>query len=178
MLPPGHLAGGFLAAEALLKIAKPDLPQSQMSRLLVLGAAAGFAPDLDSFWSFFKEKSFTVRNLEKNDHRMYVSHAPIIWLLAGLAIYFFATSTFIKYAGLVIWLSSWSHFLLDSVEHGIMWLWPFSSKRFALVKSDLTNITTPGFFGYWMSHLKKYITKISFYLEIVIILSALIIYFK
>lgn len=172
MLPPGHIAGGFLAAYGLLKITKPDLAPAQVDQLLWLGAFFGFAPDLDYFVSFFKERSLTVRDFEKNTHRQFISHAPLVWLAVGLLIYFLASSIFVKYLGLVIWLGSWTHFIADSVEYGVMWLWPFSTKYIGLIPRDYLKITEPGFWRYWVKFVKLYTKAVSFYLEILVIIVA------
>ena len=76
-----------------------------------------FAPDLDSFVSFAREKSFIVKNPKKNNHRHFISHAPVLWMLAGMRIYFFSRSPYFKIFGLLVWLGSWSHFLL------IVWIY-------------------------------------------------------
>ena len=178
MLPPGHVAAGYLTGYALLKITHSSLTPVQTRHLLYWSMFFGFIPDWDSFVTFAKEKSFTVRNPERNDHRNFWNHAPILWLAAGLLIYFLAQSTFWKYWGLLLWLGSWSHFLMDSWEHGIMWLWPFSAKRFALRDVELIKIGEPGFFSYWWEFLKIYTGRLTFYIEIIVILAALIIYFK
>jgi hypothetical protein len=170
MLPPGHIAGGFLAAYGLLKATNPALDTLQIHRLLILGAIFGFLPDMDYFISFAKEKSLTVRDFEKNNHRQYLSHAPLLWMAAGLAIYFLAGNLFVKFTGLVLWLSSWSHFILDTFEYGVMWLWPFSRQRIYLMPQENKNITVPGFWKYWMKFVKGYLKTVSFYLELVVIL--------
>lgn len=167
------MAGGFLATYGLLKVAKPDLVPAQIEQLLWLGMFFGFAPDLDYFLSFVKEKAWIIRDTGSNSHRKFPTHAPAFWMAAGLIIYFFAQSTFVKFVGLTMWLASWSHFLIDTVESGIMWLWPFRRKRFALIKADDYRPSDMNFFGYWWGFVKLYIRSASFYLEIAIILSAL-----
>ncbi len=175
MLPPGHTAAGYLVAYSLLKIAKPELPTEQINQLLLLGAFFGFSPDLDMFVAFAKAKAFTFSE-KYVSHRRFYSHAPVLWLIPGLIIYFLATSVFIKYVGLLLWLGSWSHFIIDSVQYGIMWLWPFSSNVYALKDQgiDLVN-KEKGFFKYWLYFLRLYKEKfqITFYLEILIILLAI-----
>lgn len=179
MLPPGHIAAGFLTAQALLKIAQPNLTVGEHNHLLLWGMFFGFAPDLDMFYAFFKEKAFIIKDLKKRDHRKFASHAPVLWLLAGLAIYFLAVSTYLKFIGLMLWLGSWTHFLLDSVEYGIMWLWPISRKVYALKDPELVlSITETQFIPYWLQSVRQYAKFYSFYLEVFIILSALIIYLK
>ena len=179
MLPPGHIAAGYLTAEVLLKITRPDLPAEQINQLILWGMFFGFAPDLDMFYAFFKEKAFIVKDLKNHNHRKYYSHAPILWLGAGLLICFLAPSAYVKFIGLMLWLGSWTHFLLDSVEYGIMWLWPFSSKVYALKDPELVlPIYETRFIPYWWQSVKQYAKFYSFYLEVLIIITALIIYYK
>jgi membrane-bound metal-dependent hydrolase YbcI (DUF457 family) len=179
MLPPGHIAAGYLTGYALLKFAKPALDSQQQTQLLWWSAFFGFAPDIDVFFVFFSTHSLLVAGDKDVNHRKYFSHAPVLWLLAGLLIYFFAPSTYLKYIGLLLWLASWSHFLLDSIEHGVMWLWPFSKKVFAIKnQGERTLIPEKNFFKHSLQFLKFYTTRVSFYLEVLIIAAALIIYFK
>jgi len=178
MLPPGHLAAGFLTAEALLHITKPDLSSAQINQLLWWGVFFSFAPDLDTFTGFVKERAWFVKN-PVNNHRKFVSHAPLLWLLAGLLVYFLAADVYWKNVGLLLWLGSGTHFLLDSIEYGIMWLWPFSNKVFALKnRGRERDIPSSTFFGYWWSHVKLYVNSLTFYCEVIVILTALIIYFR
>jgi membrane-bound metal-dependent hydrolase YbcI (DUF457 family) len=178
MLPPGHLAGGFLTATAVLKIIKPDLSQEQISQLLGWGMFFSFAPDLDTFVSFIKEHTWFVKN-PQNNHRKFISHAPLLWLAGGLLVYFFSADVYWKIAGLLLWLCSWSHFLLDSVEYGIMWLWPFNKDVFAIRNRERDfSIQSLNFFGYWWTYLKLYAGTLTFYIEISIIIVAIILFFS
>lgn len=179
MLPSGHVAAGYLTGLALLKITNPDLPPAQISQLLYWAAFFGFAPDLDEFWFFFKNKAFLVSPDVEKHHRQYPSHAPVLWLAAGLLIYFFASSDYVKFIGLLLWLGSFSHFLLDSIEHGIMWLWPFSTKLFAVKNpGQKFSIAEKGFIKHSLQFLQFYTTRLSFYLELLIIIFALIIFIR
>jgi len=179
MLPPGHIAAGYLVAETLLKFAGPTLSASESHQLIWWGMFFGFAPDLDMFFAFFLEKAFIVRDLKAHNHRKYLSHAPILWALAGAAVYFSASSQFYKAFGLMVWAGSWSHFLLDTIEYGIMWLWPFKKSIFAFKDKELVlPVTETKFFAYWWRSVKLYTRFYSFYLEILIIGLALIVYFK
>lgn len=79
----------------------------------------------------------------------------------------------------MLWLGSWTHFLLDSIEYGIMWLWPLSSKVYALKDPELVlPIYETRFIPYWWQSVRKYTKFYSFYLEVLIIITALIIYYK
>lgn len=179
MLPTGHIAAGYLTGYALLKFSHPAVSIQQQTQLLWWAVFFGFAPDLDVFVYFALNKTLLVSGEAKKNHRLYISHAPMLWLLAGLAIYFFASSIYLKNIGLLLWLGSWSHFLLDSVEYGIMWLWPFSAKIYAFKNRDVkVPVKEKTFFKHSAEFLKIYSKRLSFYLEVLIILLALIVYFK
>jgi hypothetical protein len=178
MLPPGHIAAGFLTAEALLKLTHPSLTAAQSNQLLWWGMFFGFVPDLDSFVTFAREKAFFLTN-QKNNHRKMFTHAPLLWLAAGMLVVLFAPTTYWRYVGLLLWLGSWSHFLLDSIQYGIMWLWPFSPRIYSLFdRESVFQIKERKFFSYWTTFVKTYVRQISFYLEIIIIISAFAVYFK
>lgn len=180
MLPTGHIAAGYLTAEALLHFAHPAVTPEQKTQLLWWGVFWGFAPDIDVFYYFFSNKTLLVAGGgSKKDHRSYLSHAPILWLIAGLLIYFFAGSIYLKYIGLLLWLGSWSHFLLDSIDYGIMWLWPFDKKIYALFNQNVKRpVSEKNFFAHVWKYLKLYTKMATFYLEIIVIVTALIVYFK
>lgn len=180
MLPPGHVAGGYLTAYALIKLTHPALDQQHIDSLLLTGAFLGFAPDLDSFYAFYKVKSFTIQNNQVN-HRGFLSHTPFVWLIAGLLIYFLSSNEFIKYIGLLVWLGPWSHFALDSFSHGVKWLWPLNDKFYALQDPGKSKgLEQKGFTQYWFKFLFNYThkRKSTFIAEVLIILTALIIFFK
>lgn len=182
MLPTGHVAAGYLTTLGLIKVLKPELAPAQIDQLLILGAFVGFAPDLDKFWFFFKNKNLLVSpEGVKKYHRSYFTHAPVVWLVAGLAIYFFSTSAYGKLLGLTFWLSGWSHFILDSIEYGVIWLWPLSDKLYALKDAGKKTfiIEDRNFFRHSLKFLYFYATKsISFYLEVLIIITSLIVFFN
>ena len=201
MLPFGHVAAGYLVAQAVLKIGNPALDPVQLKHLLYWGMFFGFAPDLDMFIAFALARSFSFGRKPELNHRSFSSHAPVVWLAAGLVVIGAAevgifgslgrgspTSgsagigspvEFYKYFGLLLWLGSWSHFFLDSIQYGIKWLWPFSQEVFAfkdkLIK-DTNNETSS--VRYWLHWLKFYFQrlKLTLYLEVVIILAAVAVY--
>ena len=170
MLPPGHVAAGFLTAEALLKITKPELSFSQYRDLLYWGMFFGFAPDLDYFLAFAIQKAWTIPDFEKNSHRRFLSHAPIMWLLVGLAIFFTAQTAFFKTFGLIVWLASWGHFLLDTIEFGIMWFWPVSTKKFYFIFRAEQKNHQLNFVSFWWQAVKYYCSSVSFYFEVLLIM--------
>ncbi|MEI6057785.1 MAG: hypothetical protein WCQ60_02320, partial [bacterium] len=68
------------------------------------------------------------------------THAPLLWFVAGLIVFsissLFAAGAFWQVLGLLMWLGPWSHFCCDSVDVGVMWLWPFSRRQFAMHNSQ------------------------------------------
>lgn len=180
MLPTGHVAAGYLTGVALLKLSNPALPPEQMTQLLWWAIFFGFAPDIDVFYFFIKNKTMLVGGKEANQdiHRKYGSHAPIWWLVSGLLIFFLSPSVYWKFVGLLLWLGSWSHFLLDSIEYGITWLSPFNKKLYAIKNREYKMVLEErNFIKHVFKYLKLYSTRLTFYLEVIIIISALTIYF-
>lgn len=174
MLPPGHIAGGYLLTKGLIDSYPGSLTTSEKNKLLWWGMFLSFAPDLDTFYSFYKSSALTVNNTVAN-HRVYLTHTPSLWLVAGLLIFFFAKKPYYKFLGLMVWLASWSHFVLDSIEYGVRWLWPFNSHLYSIIPGSHNIIVRPsGFLNYWINFLKSYSHTVTFYLEILIILFALI----
>lgn len=175
MLSPGHVAAGYLVAYSFLKITKPIVDDLHLHYLLWWGIFWSFAPDLDLFFVFAKTRSLTPDDRQIN-HRHFYTHTPILWLLTGLAIYFFSPGVYLKNFGLLLWLGSWSHFALDSFQHGIRWLWPLNSKLYAIRDRGLTlgSDQRAGFFKHWWRFLHHYTTRarLTFYMEIAVILAA------
>jgi len=179
MLPTGHLAAGYLVGVGVAKLLLPDITQFELHFFGYWGAFLGFAPDLDVFYAFFVQKSLLVAHKDTPIHRKYFFHAPILWLIVGMLIIYFARDYKFWVIGYLVWLGSWSHFILDSVEYGIMWLWPFNTNVYALFNiKDNLRFEEKNFFWHSFKFLKEYTKKLSFYLEIFIILTAIIIYFN
>jgi hypothetical protein len=177
MLPPGHVAAGYLTAVVAVKIFHPNFDQHQINSLLFWGMFWGFCPDLDVFYSFYKIRGFT-SDSKKADHRKFISHAPLLWLFVGIVLYFLMSNPFWKFNIILMVAGTWSHLLLDSIEYGIPWLWPFSHKLYALINPGQQTFTAleKSFFKHWISFVKFYITRPTFYLEIIVIMTALIIF--
>lgn len=175
MLPPGHIAAGFLVAKGVINYLEPSLNTEQINNLLILGAFFGFMPDLDMFWSFFKMGKF-IQPPSKINHRSFFTHLPLFWLITGLLIYIFGSNDYWKTFGIILWLSTWSHFFLDSIQYGIRWLWPISKKYYAFADKNITYKSSHStFFRFWFEFLKFYIFKLTptFVLEVVILLYTL-----
>lgn len=177
MLPPGHIAAGYLVAKIIISATKPAFSINEINWLLWSGAFFGFAPDLDMFYAFWKVKSFR-HSGEKFNHRQFITHTPIIWLSAGLFVALLGRTLFWKYLGIIICLSAWSHLFLDSFYMGVRWLYPFNKKFYAIKQAGIneTNVAT-GFFNHWWNLIKQYYQHNTgvLYTEIVLILLALIV---
>jgi len=180
MLPPGHIAAGYLVAHTLLSVTHPPLSVTDQNYLTYWGMFFSFAPDLDTFVVFKKIGRFT--SSDEVNHRKFYSHAPILWLVAGVGIFLMALAVhnvFLEYFGVLLWLGSWTHFVLDTIQHGVMWLWPWNNKIFALRSPEIkSNVTEKRFIPYWMKSLRFYATEmtLSLSIEIVIIGAALYIW--
>jgi hypothetical protein len=180
MLPPGHIAAGYLVAKSLITFTHPALSSTQVNSLLLWGMFFGFSPDLDMFWVFFKRRRFIDKG---ENHRKLLPHAPVLWLIVGVGIFFigrYLQSEYLSYFGLILWLGAWSHFVLDSIHHGVMWLWPFRTDQFRVFHNLLPDTPVASPFVYWWRVVKLYAIHMgpSFYSEIAIIIAALIVYFK
>jgi hypothetical protein len=176
MLPPGHIAAGYLVAEALIRATHVPLTDTQTSILLLLGMFFAFAPDLDMFYGFATRHEWTASSKTFN-HRRFMSHVPVLWLIAGLGVYIFAATPFMQCVGLLLWLGSWSHFLLDSIESGVMWLWPFSHKVFALKNPGKTYVSSERrFFKFWTDFVQAYFHSPAFPFELIIITAAITVF--
>ena len=177
MVLPGHLAGGYLATDALLIATHPSFSPEQIITLLIIGTLFGEGPDIDVVLFYLKQRFGKAHTIQS--HREYPTHAPILWLLASLIIVligYIAHSLFTSYVGWVILCGSWSHFILDSIEFGIAWLWPVLNRRFYLrdiVEPDISTHTkgTPAY--YWQFVSKHYFKRVTFYAEIVVTICAL-----
>lgn len=179
MIMPGHLAAGYLAAVAVIKIFKPELDQGQINTLLVWGTFFGMIPDLDSFWVFLKNKEMTFRD-EKTEHRNLVSHAPLLWIVLSALIIVLADSVFVKYWAVILLCGTLTHFILDSIQYGVMWLWPFSRDRFALMdRYHRTVIEERNFIKFWWRFLKLYYFnfRATFIGEVLLTVAGLIVFF-
>lgn len=178
MLPPGHIAGGYLTSRLLQKFLPYSFTTRQKKQLSFLGALFGFMPDLDFFYAFYKTHSFTI-DVHEIDHRLFLTHTPILWLAIGLSVFALTKKPFVKALGLLLWLGTWSHLILDSIEHGVRWLWPLNANLYALMHISERIERTGGFISFWWGVVEWYTTNsVTFYLEIIIIAFAFYIFYK
>ena len=180
MVLPGHLAGGYLSARIVLALAPAAAAFSptQTAILLTIGTLFGDSPDIDLIFYYFNQKSIHPDN-DEIGHRHNITHTPIFWLCISLAIVAIGWSfgsLFTEFIGWMVLSGSWTHLLLDSIEVGIRWLWPFSSKVILLRRATEPDI--PGTKGsipfYWKLIIsKEYRRSLTFYVEIAITLAGL-----
>ncbi len=184
MVLPGHLAGGYIATTAVLSSIPWVFTQKELALLYIIGILAGEIPDIDLFAFYFEKKN---NNDSKNlTHREYISHIPLFWIMISLLIALFGiifSSTFIITLSIVFLVGTISHLILDSIDYGITWLKPFSSKRFCLFPMKLIpedpHIVTTGSLQYYWNYLKgAYLKQVTFYAEILITVVAIIIFFN
>lgn len=183
MLPPGHIAAGYITAKFVISSLHYNLTAHEVNNLILWGTFFAFAPDLDFFYAFAKSKSLRIEN-DKVIHRKFFSHAPVLWLMAGLAIFFLAATPYHKAFGLLLWICSWTHFILDS-QWGIMWFWPistkfypFSDEHYKRIYGTETPIAEKGFWKYWWTLTKSVYLNKAGLIEIVLILIAIILVAK
>lgn len=179
MLPPGHIAAGYLLAKSLIAF-QPTLTADEQFWLATLGGLAGFAPDLDMFYAFIKERGF-YQTCTKFSHRDFITHTPIFWLILSAIIALVGQTFFWRYSALAILISSWSHLLLDSTFVGLRWFYPFSKKFYALRNpGQAPPNLVKGFFNHWFNSIKMYYQNSPFTLwgEIILVIIAFLVIFS
>jgi membrane-bound metal-dependent hydrolase YbcI (DUF457 family) len=171
----GHAAAGYLFSLIYLFFAS-GLNSPETNLLLLLGALFGILPDIDVFFFFMKQKSFAV-GTEKNTHRHYITHAPLFWIIISILIYIIAQNAVTEHIAVILLLGTLSHFLMDSIEFGVMWLWPYSRKRFSLISVNNKERRYTKAIGYYWDLLKHdYSRTKTFYLEVLITIAAVVVY--
>lgn len=176
MLPPGHIAGGYLVGFALARIFEPSLTIDERHGIIFLAMATAFAPDLDMFFSFFKLGSMRLAKGASN-HRLLVTHTPFFWLIFGIGVFFALGATAKSgYVALAITLGALSHLVLDSIQYGIQWLYPFSKQLYSIRDRGVElDIEYRGFFTHWAQMTRAYARRftLTFSLEIILIITAI-----
>lgn len=184
MVLPGHLAGGYIATTAVLSLAPWSFSANELTALYIIGILAGWIPDIDLFAFYFEKKN---NNYSTNSsHREYITHIPIFWIAMFsliLLIGIICSSPFTIILSFVLLTGTMSHLVLDSIDYGIVWLKPFSSKRFCLfpmqlIKEDPKLVATGSLIYYWNYLKGAYLKQVTFYAEIIVTIIALIIFYK
>ena len=174
MLIFGHIAFGDIVSLFLAKILHISSSSPHYNILLMIGVIASIIPDLDNFILFYKYKSL---KLQKDDsHRRYIPHTPLFWIIISVLVYIISPNDLIKYSSFFILAGSLSHLVGDSIEYGIVWFWPFSKKQYLIHKIPQENFkeNEPLLSYYWKFFSRIYVKNWTFYVELIVILLALI----
>lgn len=122
-----HLPAGYLATESLLRGRRVSGRARQ--RLLALGLLASILPDFDLLY-------FYLLSDRQRVHHAFPPHLPLAWVpvfaLAALVLALFHAERATWLALAVAGANVVGHLLLDTAVGGIQWLWPFSTREFAL----------------------------------------------
>ncbi|MBI4087462.1 MAG: metal-dependent hydrolase [Candidatus Liptonbacteria bacterium] len=174
MTPIGHAAAGYAVTYAALEIANKPLPDQQITSLIFWGIFWAVIVDWDQVITLVVGKSLRLR-VNKFNHRRSPSHAPLVWLaLCGIA-YLFANSPYGHTFTFVMLLGSMSHMLLDSIEYGIMWRWPFGKKLYALEPGLVLDFPQDGsLVGFYWNMTKAYAKTKTSYAEMFMVIFALV----
>lgn len=168
MLPPGHIAGGYLAG----KLVTLAIPQFNQPEYLALSAFFGFFPDLDFFLAFAKAKKFI--QVEEIDHHDFPSHAPSVYIFAFIM--WFAIFPGTRMIAIAFVVGTLSHLVIDTfASSGTMWLYPLSKKVYQIKVDEPIKLIKGKFWGHWIDFIKKYSKVNAFKLEILFIFLAIII---
>lgn len=178
MLPPGHVAAGFLVASTITHFFGVNLTKEQVNILLAVGAFSGFAPDLDMFYAFYKIGRF-IQPVEKVNHRLFITHTPIFWLVLGSVLMLWMGGDFGIATGLVVSFGGLSHLFFDSIQYGVMWLWPFNRTQYALLPVSSSPTAKDGtFMSFWLFFLRAY-TKVlrpTFFVELFLLAVSVVVF--
>ncbi len=123
-----HAAAGVVAAYVIQRAAH------QPFHLGVAGLAALLSglPDLDLLWGWWRRRRAGGEG--HNPHHRLWTHTPLFWAIGGALLAW----GFHLPIGLGVGLAL-LHLALDSVgtDDGIMWLWPWRRRQYAMLPRDL-----------------------------------------
>ncbi len=145
-----HAPAGFLASFLTKKWWGRGLNTVQTRTLLILATIFGIIPDLDVFYYYL----FNAQVL----HREIILHSFFVYALITIIIIFVShkfKNRFWQAVGIVFFIGTFSHLLLDSLAAGVMWLYPIQSRLFGLL---IVPTIANSFFG-------QYFTLINFIFE-------------
>jgi hypothetical protein len=172
MLWIGHLALGYLVFKLFSFLVPMSLTGHEQTILLAVALIASVLPDLDFIPFFIRNKSMKLQS--GKSHREGFSHAPLFYTLIAAILLAIPFSNLFHMAVLVGLVSIIGHFIGDTIEYGVPWLWPFSSKRYALHQVSPEKISrkssTIGF--YWTFFVKIYVKNYTFCLDLLCVLAA------
>jgi len=179
MVLPGHLSGGYLATGAVLSLFSLPLSSAEINALYIIGTIAGEIPDIDLFAFYFEKKKDS--HSSNDTHREYLTHTPFFWLIFSSIISLFGlifSSSFVMILGLIVFVGTISHFILDSIDYGIVWFSPFYKKRFAIFEMKPIEVKSEneviGSLSYYWNYLQSaYLKQVTFYAEVLITIIAI-----
>lgn len=176
MLPPGHLAAGYLATKLSIQALLPLYPQADQLKFWIVGIASSFFVDLDVFVTFLKIGR-PVSGTKGVNHRMDFTHAPSLHVsiaLIGFVLSILISSSDLQLYAILYCIGTLTHFILDSTYYGIMWAWPFSHKLYALRNAGVdSELPQRSVLAYWKTYFGLYIRKVEFYIELLFLIIAI-----
>jgi len=136
---PGHIAGGWLVSQNLVKFLKPK-SKKEHRKLLILGTIAGTIPDWD--YILYAVRSGALKYEGDFRHHTWITHTfPFYWVIAILVflIGIFRNNKSLQKEGAIFAAGTTTHLLQDAVGSGdgIMFLYPFSKRMFGIFLSGL-----------------------------------------
>ncbi|MCL5435571.1 MAG: metal-dependent hydrolase [Patescibacteria group bacterium] len=177
MLPPGHIAAGYLTTRIAIAELLTFYPQAAASRFWAVGILASVVIDLDDLYAFIRIGRPIAATVEV-DHRKFISHAPFLHLFIaacgfGLASVFKSGDW--QLYSLLYLVGTWTHFFFDSFGYGIMWLWPFDRKLYSFfnVNKRLAVSEKLPVVSYWLRFFREYLRYPPVLIEISLLIIAL-----
>ena len=139
----GHMPAGFLVSESFRRTAWKQFSSKQKFWLTLVLVFFSAAPDLDLFYFYFVNASL--------NHRSLPSHSPLPYIAVFLIM---LTIAKVRKFSFIAWLGGamligavFGHLALDSINAGVMWLWPLSHHVYGLRGSIPEGISFLGFSG-------------------------------
>ncbi|HFB66297.1 MAG TPA: metal-dependent hydrolase [Aeromonadales bacterium] len=157
----GHLPAGYIVSKLIVK----KLTHKINAKLFILwGVLGGIAPDFDMIY-------FYLIDHRQYHHHTYWSHLPVVWIcmiIIGFIWYRWVENKEKAILMLVFSVCGFIHLILDSIVGDIWWLAPWVNKPFSL-------FTVPAIYEPWWLN---FILHWSFYLELLIVLWAVVLWFR
>lgn len=161
----GHIPAGYLSFMAMRKFMKNrgEFTTSRIQLLILLGLTASVLPDIDMLYFYFVDH-------RQHLHHGYFTHIPFYWFCAG--VFWFLSSLLvqrIKFGiyGAIVMMNITLHLMLDTINAGIKWFYPFSQRYVVFIDVPSSHQWT----------VMNFITHWSFVFEVILILSAVYFYF-
>lgn len=125
----GHAPAGYLVTKLFISKMPTELVMRiRAGKLFFAGMLSSVMLDLDLLY-------FYTLDGRQHSHHSYWTHIPIYWfcmLLIPIVISIVLRKTTLTAYAAVVSINVFVHLLLDTVVGKIMWLYPFSTRNFAL----------------------------------------------